>query len=184
MRDMDLQRVKAVLLYILSNMPDDSRDIYHIVKTAFFAQKDHFVRYALPLFNDRIMALPFGPVPSLIYNILKVARGDNAPYRFCDRKTLDAVANDIVCEYESFSTKQAPDTKYLSKSNIECLDSAIATVSKMDFDELMDKTHGDEWLRAYHSANRLMNDINIAKEGGASEAHQLYLAEALELRGA
>lgn len=31
--------MKAVLLYILNKMPDGTRDVYHIVKTAFYAQK-------------------------------------------------------------------------------------------------------------------------------------------------
>ena len=74
MRESDIQRIKAALLYILNKMPEGSNDIYHIVKSAYYAQREHLIRYGIPLFRDSICALKFGPVPSLIYNVLKVAR--------------------------------------------------------------------------------------------------------------
>lgn len=70
----------------------------------------------------------------------------------------------------------------LSKSNIECLDEAIKEVSRMRFDKLMAKTHGAEWTRAFHnSANRKMDDLNIARENGASEEVLSYLADSLDI---
>ena len=109
MRESDIRRLKAVLLYILSRMPKNSRDVYHIVKTAFFAQKNHLVKYGIPMFNDSIVALQFGPVPSLVYNILKVARGDSSPYRFCDDRVLGRISAVIECQDENFSALEAPD---------------------------------------------------------------------------
>lgn len=182
MREADIQRIEAVLLYILNRMPEGTRDVYHIVKTAFFAQKNHFVKYALPLFNDRISALPFGPVPSLMYNILRVARGESAPYRFGDNRVLARVSAAIDYEAESFTANRQPDMECLSKSNIECLDEAIAEVSHMRFDKLMAKTHGPEWTRAFqNSACHQMDDLNIARENGANNEVLAYLADSLNL---
>lgn len=173
--------MKAVLLYILKKMPDGSRDVYHIVKTAFYAQKNHFVKYALPLYNDNISALPFGPVPSTIYNILRVSRGDSTPYKYCDYHVLSRISAVIAYQDESFSTIEQPDIECLSKSNIECLDEAIKEVSGMKFDELMYATHGDEWTRAFNNpSNHNMDNINIAKENGASDEALQYLAESLD----
>ena len=182
MREPDIQRMKAVLLYILNKMPDGTRDVYHIVKTAFYAQKNHFVKYALPLFNDRISALPFGPVPSLMYNILRVARGESQPYRFCDDRVLSRIAAAIDYQDESFTSNEQPDMECLSKSNIECLDEAIGEVSRMRFDKLMAKTHGAEWTRAFHNpTSHKMDDLSIARESGASEEVLAYLADSLEI---
>ncbi len=181
MREMDIRRIKAVLLYILNEMPEGCRDVYHIVKTAFYAQKDHLVKYALPLFNDKIVALPFGPVPSLIYDVLKVARGDQDSYRYYDEGLLSRLADPIESQYESFSSKEHPDMECLSASNVECLNAAIDVVSKMDFNSLMEKTHDNAWKSAYdNEGSHVMDNLLIAKENGASEEVLAYLSDALE----
>lgn len=180
MQKKDIKRIKAVLLYILNKLPDRHRDVYYIVKTAFCAQKNHLVEYALPLFNDNIVALQFGPVPSLVYNILRVARGDCEPYRFCDKEVL-SIADVISYQDESFSAKEMPDIECLSVSNIRCLDAAINEISNMGFGEIMKKTHSNEWDRAYHDGgNHIMDNIAIAKENGAPDEILTYLSEALD----
>lgn len=181
MRELDIQKLKAVILYLLNNMPEDSRDIYHVVKTAYYAQKNHLVKYALPLFNDSIVALKFGPVPSLIYNVLRASRGDSDPWRFCDDHLLNRLSAVIECKDEWFYAKQQPDMECLSESNIKCLDEAIQEVSKMGFSDIMKRTHGGEWYRANHDADsNVMDVVNIARENGASEDVISYLSEALK----
>jgi len=181
MHELDIQRIKAVLLYILNKMPESSRDVYHIVKAAYYAQQYHFARYASRIYVDDIKALQFGPVPSLIYNVLKVARGDSQPYKFCDDRLLARLSASIECRNEWFYATDEPDMDHLSKSNVECLDDAIKHVSKMGFGEIKNKTHGREWSRAFHNdGDHKMDDIAIAKEGGADEGILYYLAETLE----
>ena len=117
-----------------------------------------------------------------MYNILRVARGESQPYRYCDDRVLSRIAAAIDYQDESFSANEQPDMECLSKSNIECLDEAIKEVSRMRFDKLMAKTHGAEWTRAFHnSANRKMDDLNIARENGASEEVLSYLADSLDI---
>ncbi len=182
MKESDIRRLKAVLLYILKRMPKDSRDVYHIVKTAFFAQKNHLVQYGIPMYNDEIVALQFGPVPSLVYNVLKVARGESAPYKFCDDKLLARLSAPIDFQDEIFSTNEDPDMDCLSRSSVECLDAAIDQVSKMGFGELKHETHGSEWSRAFNNdGSHRMEEVNIAKENGASEEMLDYLSRSMEL---
>ena len=121
----DVQTIKAVLLYIIKNSRDDRRDVYSIVKTAYYAQQLHFVHWALPIFNDRIAVLPFGPVPSNLYNILRLSRGEENERRFLRQEGLDAISDAIGFDSESFYVKEEPDLNYLSESNIECLNEAI-----------------------------------------------------------
>lgn len=183
MTELDIRRLKAVILYILNGMAPDCRDVYHIVKTAFFAQKSHLVEYGVPMFNDSIVALQFGPVPSLIYNVLKVARGDSKPYKFCDDRVLARLSAPIEFKDEIFSTSEKPDMSCLSKSSIECLDSAIRRVSGMDFRTLKDETHrSEEWNRAYEAGgSHKMDEINIARESGASQEILDYLSDSMAL---
>ena len=163
-------------------MPSDLHDVYYIVKTAFYAQKKHIVKWGIPMFRDDIVALPFGPVPSLVYDILQVSRGQREAYKYCDDRALDIISMSIDFKNEYYSANQSPDMDCLSQSNVECLDEAIAEVSHMNFGEIMSKTHGAEWARAYRNAsNHKMDYVNIAKEGGASEEILDYLSQSLEL---
>lgn len=181
MKEWEIERIKAVILYILNNMQESSRDVYHIVKAAYYAQQYHLARYATRMYMDDIRALPFGPVPSLIYNVLKAARGESQPYRFCDGRILARLIASVECNAEWFYAMEKPDMGYLSMSNVECLDDAISHVSKMGFSEIKNKTHGLEWSRAFRDeGDHKMDDIAIAKEGGADEGILYYLADTLE----
>ena len=51
----------------------------------------------------------------------------------------------------------------------------------MDFDAIVADTHGEEWNRVRNSKAHFMDDIMIAKEGGADESIISYLKEALDL---
>lgn len=174
--------IKAVLLYIINHSKSDRRDVYSIVKTAYYAQQLHFAKWALPIYDDRISALPFGPVPSAIYNILRLARGEERERRFLKMNGLDGIAKSIDFDNEKFIAKEDADIRYLSPSAIECLDEAIAKVAGMYFDDIVKDTHGKEWNRAYHnSTSKVMDDLNIAREGGADDSIVEYLRENLEL---
>ncbi len=181
MKPQEVQTMKAVLLYIIQNSNADRRDVYSIVKTAYYAQQIHFAKWASPIFNDKIAALPFGPVPSTIYNILKVSRGDSVAIGYCKKDNVLSIADAIEFHNESFSVKEDPDLGFLSKSAVECLDESIAKVSEMDFDQIMRDTHGDEWNRVFNDGSlRFMDNLNIAREGGATEDVVDYLRESLE----
>lgn len=173
--------IKAVLLYIIKNSDENRRDVYSIVKTAYYAQQLHFVRWALPIYRDQIAALPFGPVPSSIYNVLKLARGEEKERRFLSKCGLDAAADAIGFSNESFSAKEDADMRYLSQSAVECLNEAIAKVASMNFDDIKEDTHGAEWTRVFNDhSQKFMNDLNIAREGGADDSIVDYLRENLE----
>lgn len=180
MNKSDIMTIKAVLLYIINHSDTDRCDVYRIVKTAYYAQQMHFAEWAMPIFKDDIAALPFGPVPSSIYNILKLARGDDKVRNFME-SGLDAVAAAIAFEDEYYSAKESPDMDFLSESDIECLDKAIEKVASMTFEEICADTHGDEWNRVRNNGGRFMDNLNIAREGGASEEAVEYLKDALEL---
>jgi len=179
MRKDDINTIRAALLYIISKL--NRSDAYGIVKAAYYAQENHFVKYALPIFNDKFIAMPFGPVPSLIYDSLKVARGEKPK---CSRQTLNEakqIAEGINFDGEMFSSASKADMDYLSKSAVECLDDAIERVSGKPFGVIMNDTHGAEWERASKSQNNVMDDIAIARECGASQEALDYLSEYLAI---
>lgn len=175
--------LKSIVLYILKNGKSDaSHTIYYIVKTAFVAQQRHLAKYLCPLFEDNIVALKFGPVPSCIYDALKIARGNEKTmyYHKCDN--IDIISGSISFNDEFFTAKEEPDMSYLSPSAIDCLDEAIEIVSSMTFIEIVNATHSVEWSRAFNDKeDKSMSYIAIAEEGGIDQSCIPYLKENLEL---
>lgn len=179
----DIQVMKTVLLYILNMWSGtQKRDVYHIVKATFYAQKYHLARYMCPLYPDKIVAMPYGPAPSAMYDALKIARGDARAISFHQNDGLCMVAAPIRFDSEVFYSEEKPDMKYLSPSQIECLDNAINTVGEMSFNEIVSTTHQKEWSRAYNdTSSKEMDMVEIAREEGADEAALEYLKDSLEL---
>lgn len=178
----DILVIKAVLLYILTHSNDGQRDIYSLVKTAYYAQQNHLAQYGTPLFKDCICALPFGPVPSNIYNVLKMASGDSNELNYHRSDDMHLASDAINFKSGRYSAKEDPNMDFLSKSDIESLNYGIEKVAKMSFNQIKEDTHGMEWNRAFNSKSSLkeMNLLNIAKEGDASSDALLYLEDFLE----
>lgn len=179
----DVNTLKAALLYIIKNSEPNRCDVYGIVKTAFYAQQMHLSSTGSPLFKDEICALPFGPVPSSIYDVLKMARGDENEMHFHQTDGLLEVSASIGWEDERFFIKEEPDMDYLSSSDIQSLDAAIDRVTNMSFNDILSATHGREWERAFKSKKRgkkIMDTLKIAEEGGADDSTLEYLKEYLD----
>lgn len=62
---------KAVeaLTYIASKWPGITA--FYASKVLFFAEKLHLNRYCRPIIGDTFIAMPYGPVPSTIYDFIK-----------------------------------------------------------------------------------------------------------------
>lgn len=176
--------LKSALLYIIKKSEANRCDVYGIVKTAYYAQQIHLAKSGSPLFNDEICALPFGPVPSIMYDILKIARGDEREIGFHLNDGLKEVSDSIGWKDERYFAKEEPDMDFLSESDIQSLEEAITRVSKMSFDDIYTDTHGKEWERAFNSkkkGKKVMDLLKIAEEGGADESTLAYLKDYIEL---
>lgn len=186
MTEDDIMTLKAALLYIIDKSETKKRDVYGIVKTAFYAQQIHLSTSGSPLFKDDICALPFGPVPSVMYQILKLARRDEKELQFHGDDDLLRVSSSIGWKDERFFAKEKPDMDYLSKSDVQALNLAIERVSKMSFNDIFSDTHGPEWDRAFHKGHgkKVMDTLKIAEEGGADASVLAYLKEYIELQKA
>ena len=178
----DILVIKAVLLYILTHSNDGQRDIYSLVKTAYYAQQNHLAQYGTPLFKDCICALPFGPVPSNIYNVLKMASGDSNELNYHRSDDMHLASDAINIKSGRYSAKEDPNMDFLSKSDIESLNYGIEKVAKMSFNQIKEDTHGMEWNHAFNSksSSKEINLLNIAKEGDASSDALRYLEDFLE----
>ena len=145
--------------YIARSKPGITQ--YYICKIIFFADREHLLDYGRSITGDRFVAMQYGPVPSNVWNVLKVDQ--NQPPELLDIVTsrVETVKNGNQISY---SSKNASDFPNLSGSDKQYLDDAINLYGNMTFGELCDLSHQDvayedAWLRIGSDANEMNIDL-------------------------
>ena len=182
MTTFDKQKLTEIVLYILNKT--NGLDYYHVFKVIYFAELEHLAKYGFRMTTDEFCALPDGPVPSILYDCVK----DGC---FCD-KDLERMINESIVKgnddaYFMLAAKREPDMDYLSKAEIEALDKSIEENALLPYGILREKSHGDEWRRAYYqkeSGRKVMDTIGMAKDAMANEDMIEYIKENLALEAA
>ena len=88
----------------------------------------------------------------------------------------DSLCNQDPTYYYLLSAKELPDMDELSVSDIECLDKSIKENKNLDINTLSNKSHDEAW-REVRTAHGKMNNLSIAKAGGANDALLEYIKE-------
>lgn len=182
MTNFDKQKLTEIVLYILNKTM--GLDYYHVFKVIYFANISYLAKYGLRMTTDEFCALPDGPVPSILYDCVK----DDC---YCDKelsKMIDkSIAKGNDDAYYMLTAKREADMEYLSKADIEEIDKSIEENAYLPYGVLREKSHGDEWRRAYDSSEhgrKVMNVIGMAKDGNATDDMVEYIKENLEIEAA
>ena len=140
------------ILYYLQNRANNTKEKYcylYLLKLFFFADRFHVRHYGLPLIDTQYMAQKLGPVSYEIYNLLKKTTWLNVSD--AEQKEIDKNIKE-TSENERKISQQSQEL--LSESNIEALDFAIKTFSKLDRWTLSDITHDyPEWNLSKEDGN-------------------------------
>lgn len=160
------QKIKEVLLYILGKT--GMLDYYHLMKILYLAERQHLARWGERITSDDYYALPHGPVPSRIYDSLKSVKEGKEGF-LSDIVTVSSKTPVVTALRDA-------DMGYLSKSEIEALDSAIAKNIVKSFAELEEMTHDKYYFKALENG-RKMSVEDIARSGGASEQMVEFIRE-------
>jgi len=130
----DAQKAVEAILYICSNVEDST--MLRISKILYFAEKRQLAEKGVLITGDYYYALPKGPVPTEIYNLLKTVRGDeNHPAGDLAKEAVSIIRKCRVV------AKRKPDISYLSKADLQSLDFSIAAYGRMPDKELSDISH-------------------------------------------
>ena len=173
----DIDKLKAVTLYILKKC--GATDYIHLFKILYFAEKVHYAEYGKHITKDSFIAMEHGPVPSFLYDALKlVTHQDTAN----DNSPLWQIANSVTPGsadlYFYFKGAEEPDMDELSKAEIISLDKAIEDYKNMSPWDLSEASHDEAWHSAWDvMQNSIIDPYNIAKAGGASDGFVDYLKE-------
>ncbi len=144
-------------------------DIYHLCKVLYFGQRRHLGTYGIPLVADDFHALPYGPVPTNLYDFFK--KGDHDFQNVIKKGSQDA-------QCILFGKRNA-DRNYLSEADRETLDEVIKEYASLPFEVLKQKSHDEYWKRASEGNSKVMPLIDIARSAKASDGMIEYLEEHL-----
>lgn len=167
-KDVTLQ----AMMYILHQLGGVT-DMHKMAKILYFADQQHLSLYGRSITGDSYIAMKYGPVPSMVDDMLKAVRGDSffsgtplaleldAYFRFVNHYTIEAM--------------QSPNMDYLSESDVECLDASIAKCKDLHFGQLTELSHGLAWSNA--EGNRVISTEDILREVGDDESYVSYISE-------
>lgn len=159
------------ILWMASKKP--GFDIYHIVKAAYFADKYHVSTYGRPIVGDSYSAAPYGPLPLVMYGLLK-------------REPIELLALDgngevpfIVDGRFRVTATRDPNLNRLSKTDTEALGVGVDHVAGMTFDAIYRETHDDP---AYINADGSRMDYRdfISDEDPAKDKKAELISETAE----
>lgn len=132
----DKDRILAAILFLMKIKPGISQ--YQIVKSIFLADKAHLNEVGRPITFDKYVAMKQGPVPSLVFALLKeepVFRriyGRDVPWGVTEAKNGFR-----------YRASEAPDADALSITDKRALRSGLERVLRLSYKQLEDVLHND-----------------------------------------
>ena len=184
----NILKIKATLLYIAGKF-DKGVDYIKLFKLLYLAQKVHLSKYGRPIVNDDFYAMKAGPVPSIMYDICKVADGE------CMRQELEDAAQSISVQTKRklkgnavkyVIVHESPDMDELSISDIECIDEVYSEYGKFSSSHLSTITHDSAWKKNWNEELvevQKISLLDVAAAAGVNENMMKYIQENLMLNG-
>ncbi|WP_192579066.1 Panacea domain-containing protein [Fibrisoma limi] len=168
----DQEKALNTLLYITNAL--GKTGFHKAFKVMYFAEREHLSLYGSAILYDTFISMDNGPVPSKLFDILKAIRENNI-----NTSTIHAFSEAVSVENRyNITSKKKADTDYLSETEVEALDRAIALCKDMTFAELRELSHDIAWKQA--QPNKQMGLIAIAEAGGANETMVSYIRSVSE----
>jgi len=162
---MNVRKVITILNYLAYNIPYMTK--LKIVKLLYFADKEHIIRYGRYLTNDRYVKMKNGPAPTRILNFI------NSPHDYLytksERSYLDNFISFKDSNYRTITSKNEPDFKMLSGSEIEVLDYILEHYGSKTAGELVELSHKEKsWINAkevgYLKTEDIISGVNPEKK--------------------
>lgn len=160
----------AALLYILEKV--GKADFHKIFKLIYFAEQKHLAEFGRPITGDNYIAMRYGPVPSIVYDILEAVKKDYGycidPAKFNAFFVIEAVGKIYFVE-----GKVKANLDFLSQSELVCLSRSIEENKDLNFDALTRKSHDFAWENT--SGDQEMSMLDIAYAVGANDEMLKYI---------
>lgn len=171
--EFDRKKALNALLYVANRLK--RKDFHKLFKVLYFAERQHLADWGRPITGDTYIAMDAGPVPSRIYDMLKIVRGDSY---MPDSEGLSRYFTIDHWMYVAPLQDANPDA--LSASEKEALDMSISQYGSLSYEEIRDKSHDIAWRSTAKDFSMRWEDI--AREAGLDADEVEYLEECQSLQ--
>lgn len=127
------EKAIEVILWFCSQNTNNKVNIYNVLKSIFYAEIDHLNKYGRPIIGDNYMAMDYGTVPSLTYDLIKGNKLALSKHKIKELP-FSSDGNYITGTREY-------NTEHFSKSDLKCLSDAYKLYGKLSFSKLKDVNH-------------------------------------------
>ena len=162
------EKATQSILYVANKL--ERRDLHKIFKILYFAERKHMQEWGRPIIGDIYIAMDAGPVPSRVYDILKIVRGDSYMSDTEGLKDLFSIE-----DWMYVVPLQDADIKKLSKTDIDALDWSVQTYGSLSYDEIKEKSHDIAWRST--AKDYAISWEAIAREAGLDGQDIQYITE-------
>ena len=137
----DREKALEVILFIAQNLCK-AATFHSISKMLYLSDKLHLQEYGRLICGDRYIAMEYGPVPSAVYDMMKVAN---------KRASIDVDWDEIIQDAidvehgRNIIPKRDCNMDMLSESELECIKQTISEFGMKSFGQLVDITHDTAW---------------------------------------
>lgn len=164
----DKEKSLNALLYVANRV--QRKDFHKIFKIIYFADRQHLADWGRPITGDTYIAMEAGPVPSRLYDMLKIVRGDSY---LPDMEGLGKYFQ--VENWMYVRPLQDADLNKLSANEQEAMSEAIEKYAALSYDEIKEKSHDVAWRST--ARDFFISWDNIAREAGLDEVEVACLRD-------
>lgn len=180
MIEFDNRRIVELILYVLNK--GQLLTQYQLYKILYFAERKHLLKWGAPILPVEFRAWECGPVPKKIYDSLKHLGDGKYPL---DEMIYEAVERGDKDANDYLFPKREADMDYISLSEKEALDSSYEENIRLNFGQLMNKSHDLAWQKARAGGmNVPMYTEDIAIAAGAHEDMVEYIRQQESIKDA
>ena len=171
----DKTKALNALLYVANRV--QRKDFHKIFKIVYFADRQHLAEWGRPITGDTYIAMDAGPVPSRMYDMLKIVRGDSY------LPDMEGLGKFFKVENRMYVQPLVDaDLNKLSKNEQEALNDSISRYAGLSYDEIKEKSHDIAWRSTARDFSIKWEDI--AREAGLDSEEMECINEFSALRAA
>jgi hypothetical protein len=149
------EKTLAAILFLAKQ--DGKIDLYALLKTIYYADKNHLHEWGRTITSDGYAKMECGPVPSSAYDMLKSVRGDG---RWKTELNLKNFFEFI--DWITVKPLMSPDMNKLSETDVEALQKSFNERGRKLFPELYKEAHDDKAFQ--QSKNWIMTEEDLAED--------------------
>ena len=164
----DKEKSLNALLYVANRV--QRKDFHKIFKIIYFADSQHLADWGRPITGDTYIAMEAGPVPSRLYDMLKIVRGDSY---MPDTEGLGEYFQ--VENWMYIRPLQDADLHKLSANEKEAMSEVIEKYAALSYDEIKEKSRDVAWRSTARDFS--ISWDNIAREAGLDEVEVACLRD-------